>query len=114
MVNPMENTGVEKVKLFYDYLKQVAAVSTGSTLLIVAFLEKLFINPRWKWLVVVALICFIVTIALSLIPQFVLLDSFDPETEQYQPFGAIGFLAMSGIFIIGIVSLVVFGLRNFL
>jgi hypothetical protein len=109
----MEGTETEKIKLIYDYLKQIATVSTGSTLLIVAFVEKLFTNPQWKWLIAVSLTAFTMTTALSLVLQFMLVQSFDPETKEFGLWGAYGFILMSIIFLGGILSLVIFALRNF-
>ena len=44
----------ESWKLQYDIYKHLTTLSTGSILLLITFLEKLFARPIWKWLVIVA------------------------------------------------------------
>jgi hypothetical protein len=51
----------EGLRLNYDTFKHLTTLSTGSILILVTFLEKLFLNPHWKILVAMAFVCFIVT-----------------------------------------------------
>ena len=48
----------ELPRMQYDYFKHLTTLSTGSILIIVAFLEKVFNEPRGSIVVVISLICF--------------------------------------------------------
>ena len=58
----MPKLDIEHTKLFNDYIKHLNTLSTGSILLLVTFLEKIFTNPHYKWLVIVSLICFLLSV----------------------------------------------------
>ena len=60
-----EKANQEGEKLVYDSMKHLTTLNTGSILLLVTFLEKLFSNPRWKALVAVSLISFVASIVCS-------------------------------------------------
>lgn len=45
----------EGEKLYFDSMKHLTTLNTGSVLLLVTFLEKLFSSPRWRVLVAVSL-----------------------------------------------------------
>lgn len=60
-----EEADQEGEKLFFDSMKHLTTLNTGSILLLVTFLEKLFSNPRWKALIAVSLICFVISIVCS-------------------------------------------------
>ena len=53
-------------KLLHDTMKQLVTISSGSILIIIAVLEKLFKPPRWIFLVAVAFAAFLVCIIASL------------------------------------------------
>ena len=57
----------ETSKLWADYLKHISTLSTGSIVIIATFLEKIFSNSEWKWLVVVSLIGFLCSVLFSLV-----------------------------------------------
>ncbi len=60
----------EGIKQLYDSLKHMTTLSTGSLLLVVTFLEKLFTNPEWKFTVTASLLLLVVTIFLSVSGMF--------------------------------------------
>jgi O-antigen/teichoic acid export membrane protein len=60
-----EKSDEEGEKLFFESMKHLTTLSTGSILLLVTFLEKLFSNPRWKALIAVTLVSFVVSIVCS-------------------------------------------------
>jgi len=109
----MEETKIKEIELLHDYLKHLTTLSTGSILLIVAFLEKLFLNPEWKFLVAVALLGFTVVIVLALLLQFFILVEMDPDTPDMERTAQICFITLAGSFIVGITSIVVFAFKNF-
>ena len=46
-----DNSTMEGNKLLYDTLKHLTTLCTGSIIILVAFLEKIFLNAEWKFLV---------------------------------------------------------------
>ncbi|MBA2704403.1 MAG: hypothetical protein H0U60_11180 [Blastocatellia bacterium] len=60
-----QKANVAGVKLYYDTCKHTTTLSTASVLLLLAFLEKLFPTPRWKFVVVLAFGSFILSIFFS-------------------------------------------------
>lgn len=110
----------ESVKMQYDGFKHLTTLNTGSILLLVAFLERVFSNPQWKFLVAAAFFLFILSMMLSFLLMMRLstyitytrsLEMSKPRREQ---FGKILTFAGAAIasFISGIACLVVFALKN--
>jgi hypothetical protein len=54
-------------KLLHDTMKQLITISSGSILIMIALLEKLFNSPRWKFLVAVAFLGFLICTISSLV-----------------------------------------------
>lgn len=104
----------ESWKLQYDIYKHLTTLSTGSILLLITFLEKLFAKPTWKWLVFVALCSLFVSILLSFIVMN-LMASQVREMEVDQRFVkrnlTVIILALSS-FSLGIFSLIIFAVKN--
>lgn len=106
---------LEHTKLYLEYLRHLTTLSTGSIILIATFLEKLFSNPLWKAAVVVSLVGFMISVLSSVVVYtvtiwFYLEDSVSsdwPDTIH----GSGVFFAWIG-FLIGILSLGIFALRN--
>jgi hypothetical protein len=112
----LANAHQEGRKLVYDAIKHLTTLSTGSILLLVAFLEKFFKEPEWKGLVAASLICFILSTIGSFIAMLVLSSAVKKygnvdELEVNVGAGAMLFSIIS--FIIGIICFVVFALKNF-
>ena len=104
------NQNLELLKLSFDWCKHISSLSTGSTVLMVTFLEKLANQPRWKILLVASLIGFVISIFGALCVQLEHLTQ-----EKYvapTTFGMISALATLGGFLIGMVSLTAFAIRN--
>ena len=100
-----------------DFLKHLVTLSTGCILIMVTFLEKLFQQPTWKFLVAVSLVGFALSIFGSLVVHF--LSVMQVNKPEDNPIGK--GLAVSGItctvlsfggFLLGLVALVVFGVKN--
>ena len=104
---------LEAAKLKVECVKHLATLSTGSILLVVAFLEKLFKVPKLKWCIVVSLAAFVLTILTSLVLFGISVqqveDDFDNEDSLLT---SVVFVGMFGAFVIGIVSLVIFFVAN--
>lgn len=57
----------ESSRLMFDLLKHISTLSAGSVLAVPVVLRTVFPDPRWAWLVVVALICLLVAVASSVV-----------------------------------------------
>lgn len=101
----------EADKLRFDFFKHLTTLSTGSILLTLAMLEKLFRSPKGKVLVLFALICFAVCILGSLAGMY--FKAYQVHIGDRLPEEARGKAAnTSGVgilsFVLGIVFLIVF------
>jgi hypothetical protein len=103
----------EGTKLRYDAMKHLTTLSTGSILILVAFLEKLFTSPKWKALIATAFISFVLTIIASYMAmlQFATLVSALEKIRGDSPIFRTYIMSLI-FFLIGIISLVIFALRN--
>lgn len=108
---------LEIYKIEFEFLKHLTTICTGSILLIVAFLEKLFTQPEWKALVAVALCSFVASITLCAFSQVTIIDKASENKslslrESVQAW-TVGLLLLALLaYVIGILCLVAFGLKN--
>lgn len=112
--NAEQKAHEEAWKLRYDTYKHLTTLSTGSILLLVTFLEKLFNKPLWKGLVVVALCLFLTSILASLFAMNVLasaVQNMGMSRKEEAFSGIIIFVAWSG-FLFGIISMIIFAVKN--
>lgn len=114
---PSDWSEIEVYKIEFDYLKHLTTVSTGSILLIVAFLEKIFKQPAYKPAVAVSLVCFMLTIILCAISQASIIEKASEKEDvvlrnKVQNITVILFIIALLSFVIGMISLVIFGVRN--
>lgn len=101
----------EGAKLFHDTIKHLSTLSTGSILLLVALLEKLFTAPHWKLVVATSFVSFIISTASSvrvMIAITGLVARGDDDFNRSIPF----YKVSAWTFILGIFCLVAFILRN--
>ncbi len=104
----------ESWKLRYDTYKHLTTLSTGSILLLVTFLEKLFARPIWKGLVIASFCLFLVTILASFVVMNVMVG-FIREINIEKRDEKLGFILIIitlTSFLFGIVTLVIFAVRN--
>jgi hypothetical protein len=98
-----------------EYIRHLNTLSTGSVLLITIFLEKLFVQPRWKVLVGAALVGFLMAVIGGVAVYSV---SVLNPTEDLPKGCGLSFLIGSGLvfmwfgFLVGIISMAIFALRN--
>ncbi|MEC8859566.1 MAG: hypothetical protein VYE29_06120 [Pseudomonadota bacterium] len=108
---------LHEVTHFYDYLKHLATLSTGSLLLLVAVAERFANNPEWGILFGGSIAFLLISIISSLICMFFVLSNEryccgeDPEWEIDTII--FSFLVTGAFFILGVFSLVVFAIKNF-
>ena len=105
----------EGEKLYFESMKHLTTLNTGSILLLVAFLEKLFLQPKWRALVALTL----GTLAVStLCSVSSMLQSANYIRYSGQVVGLemkikdVVYYSALIAFLIGILSLVFFGIRN--
>jgi len=112
---------IEFVKLMHDHTKHLTTLSTGSIVVLVTFYEKLAATPSWTPLVIVALVAFVCTILAATLSQILLLPMSEPVHQESTPARGLWaespplviFLLASWLaFIIAVISLGVFGVRN--
>jgi hypothetical protein len=108
---------IEVYKLTFDYFKHLTTICSGSTLLIVAFLEKLFTKPIWKEGVTYSLISFFISVVVCVIAQVLIIEMASEKksierrkTVQYWMTASL--LAALLSFLVGIGCLAVFGIQN--
>ena len=103
-------------KAFYDYLKHLSTISTGSIVLLAAFLEKIFAQPRWKPLIAVSVAGFLVTVVASVVTYSVMVLSFPRpgiETKKWEKDLVIFAILFTWLgFFSGVISLAVFIVKN--
>jgi len=55
----------ESTKLNVDYLKHITTLATGSIILLVTFLDKVFEHPNHTWMIIVVLISLLLTVVFA-------------------------------------------------
>jgi hypothetical protein len=101
-------------KLKYDIYKHLTTLNTGSILLLVTFLEKLFQRPLWKGLVIVALFLFVFSIVTALLAMIVLSDAvqYMGIKSKVDERSLVFIIVAWGCFLLGIISMIIFALKN--
>lgn len=106
---------IEAYTTVFDYLKHLTTLSTGSILLIVAFLEKLFTKPECKACVVVSLCGFVGSILACLVSQAGVIEQIDSRhgvASWAHPLAFWSLVVAWAAFLTGIISLTVFAIVN--
>jgi hypothetical protein len=108
---------IEGLKLFYDTFKHLTTLSTASLLLLATLLEKFFKAPLWTTLIGVTFFALIVSLVSALSAMLAygsFIHSLDNRNARYvKVLGIGGIIGALGGFIVGIIALVAFTLRNF-
>jgi hypothetical protein len=73
---------LEQAKQQIEYAKHIAALSTGSIVLIGTLLEKVFHDPVWRPLIGVSVFCFLASVAAAVIFQGISVVSPDYFTNK--------------------------------
>jgi predicted membrane channel-forming protein YqfA (hemolysin III family) len=105
----------EGAKLYYDAMKHLTTLATGATLILVTFLEKLFTSPRWRALVAGTFISLIFSIIASFASMInfahIVSRSGNLDKELSRTSEQVFYVSIVS-FILGIICLVIFTLRN--
>ena len=112
----MNQTPGEGPRLFHDTFRHLTTLSTGSILLLATFVKDLFPVPEWSFLVGVSFGFLIVSIVSSVF-MMALIAYYFGGGERPSKGGItvilIGLIGVAGGFILGIVAMVAFALKNF-
>jgi hypothetical protein len=113
--SPQGGSHQEGEKLYFDSMKHVTTLNTGSILILVTMLEKLFPNPRWWALIAFSLTSFGFSILCSVSSMlqsahYVKWYGNIPKAEATIK-DLVYYLALIS-FLFGIISLVVFAMKN--
>lgn len=107
---------IERYKLMTDYLKHLTTLSTGSILLLAAFLEKIFHNPAWKFLVVLSLGGFMSSVVASIVAHTYAIIDFPGEDtlsgRGKSIWGGFALIIVWAGFLVGVACLTIFAMRN--
>jgi hypothetical protein len=100
-----------------DLYKHITTLSTGSIVLMTAFLDRLFAHPDWSWLAGLAFGGFTVSVLGSVIMHVLSTIHTDSEAEldAMMPSAWVGGLLITvafGGFVVGVCSLAAFAARN--
>lgn len=111
---------IEMAKFMADAFKHLTTLSTGSILLLATFLEKFFIQPRWKPLIAVTFVGFILSIIASFLVILGLgftVKRSSKDDEIVRNVGAVlvtgGIISAFASFVLAMIALVAFAMRNF-
>ena len=119
MENSHQNQ-TEYYKAVFEYQRHLTTLSTGSIVLISTFLEKLFINPEWKPLIAVPLCSLLVSIIGSMLAYTFFVENMPGNlSDQNWPHGqrimtGFGVFRPWAGFLLGVISLTAFSIKNLL
>ena len=115
MSQPQDDTTIEYLKAVIDHFKHLTTLSSGFILVMATFVENFFQQPDWQVLFVVAFVCFILSTLFSVIGQALYIDLVANlarwRTRNARLNQAVTVAAWA-LFMLGILTLVVFTVKN--
>ena len=102
--------------IYFDYVKHLSSLATGSIILEVSFFEKIFPHPQWRLFAALSLVFFTVCVIASLLLYALTVTAagrplVTPKDDRMSLF--LLRLILFG-FSVGITSLTIFGMKNLL
>jgi hypothetical protein len=107
---------IEGQKLLFDTFKHLTTLTTGSILILVTFMKDVFRTPEWPILIGVTFGLLILSTVSSVVVMIILGHEMQ---KSCQPSEIIGNVFLAGVivswvgFLLGIITLVAFGMKNF-
>jgi hypothetical protein len=103
---------------FYDFLKHLATLATGSVVLLAAFAEKFPKDASWRFLLGYSMGAFLVSIFSSIVCAFCSLgfktyEVHDEPDKKVLKIIFISFLVTAVFLLAGLLSLGIFAIKNF-
>jgi uncharacterized membrane-anchored protein len=102
---------IEESKANIEYLKHITSLSTGSILLLAAFLEKIFVNPQGRGLIQWVFVGFTACIFFATLTQFCVIYFFRADGTNKATAILLGLSMLT--FIAATILLTVFAVENF-
>jgi hypothetical protein len=108
----------ELLQAVSDNVKQLVTLSTGSLLLLTAFIEKVFTQPKWRAVAIISLLSFAITILLATRANASIVNYWRALTENkrlrvwlnLRIFWTLAWITFN----IGVAALVIFVIKNLL
>lgn len=118
MVEEKDKIPIDFLKEISEHCKHLTTLSSGFILVMVTFLDKLFEQNEWKFLVIVSFVSFAVTILTAVITQAFVIDYLYPQVELDTPkkgcLTAWVLITTWLGFTTGVVCLIIFAIKNFI
>ena len=109
---------IDGLKLFFELLKHVTTLATGSIVVVATFVDRVFREPKFKVFFGASLICFLVALALAVIGMLGFAARIRLSNPMYREdsreIGALNAAIAMTAFVTGAVSLALFTFLNFL
>jgi hypothetical protein len=106
---------IEAQKVVFDYIKHLTTLNTGSIILLTILLEKFFKTPAWGFMVSVIFGGFVLSIIALTLTAFGIIRSIRTPmkiTTGLVTFTSWTFIPVIVFFLIAIVSLAIFSIKN--
>jgi membrane protein YqaA with SNARE-associated domain len=107
---------IEQIKLIHDHTKNMTTLSTGSIVILITFFDKIAQQPSWAFLVATSLGAFVISILGALYAQIAFIDFANNDIKNninwYHKLGSISIIISWLAFIIAVISLCIFGIKN--
>ena len=104
---------IEAQKVVFDYIKHLTTLNTGSIVLLTILLEKFFKNPAWRALISVIVGGFVLSVVALTFAAFGVIRSIrNPGEPSTMKLTAWSFIPGIVFFLIAIVSLAIFSIKN--
>jgi hypothetical protein len=113
MLKPSVERTLDSLKLDHDTFKHLTTISTGAILILASFIEKFFQNPAWKGLIAFTFLSLMICTYMSVIEMFRISHEGVAGKSSGGRRKWVRLLSC-GSFLSGMLSLVVFSLKNFL
>ena len=116
--NDTNQNMIEYLKQLADHFKHITTLSSGFILVMATLVDKLFKNPEWPFVMALSFLLFVITIVLSLMAQAYHIGAiYDPNkflSDRRTSLTIFSTLGAWGAFVLAVLSLVLFALKNFL
>jgi len=109
---------IEFLKQVADHFKHLTTLSSGFILVMATMIDKVFHGPKWRILMAASFFFFVVSIVASLMAQAYCIDHIkDPQDLPEKPTSNLtvgSMLSAWASFVVGVLALIIFAIRNFL
>ena len=106
-------------RMMYDTFKHLTTLSTGSILLLATFLRDVFKAPEWSSLIGIVFVMFIISMTSSIVVMIMIgaIGAISVGNSKEDNVGitvlSVSSVTTAGSFLVGMIILVVFVMKNF-